>query len=73
MSSLASYDPTAYSSSQDGGEARDWNFSDFEDRAVAYLVVKGGHRRLGVGRNDKGSSQARSDKVRKGTFGLWCR
>ena len=65
MSSLAAYDPTQYSSSNSGdGEGdRNWNFSDFEDRAVAYLVVKGG--RKGLGRNDKGSSKAMSDKVRE--------
>ncbi|GMI42830.1 hypothetical protein TrCOL_g4916 [Triparma columacea] len=59
MSSLASYDPSVYSSSNDGDGVRDWNFADFEERAVAYLVVKGGQKRLGA----KGSSKARSDKI----------
>jgi hypothetical protein len=66
MSSLASYDPSVYSSSNDGDGVRDWNFADFEERAVAYLVVKGGQKRLGA----KGSSKARSDKVRD-EVGLW--
>lgn len=66
MSSLASYDPSVYSSSNDGDGVRDWNFADFEERAVAYLVVKGGQKRLGA----KGSSKARSDKVRD-EGGLW--
>jgi hypothetical protein len=66
MSSLPSYDPSVYSSSNDGDGVRDWNFADFEERAVAYLVVKGGQKRLGA----KGNSKARSDKVRD-EGGLW--